>query len=99
MSENFIQKPCFREHLAVRLNKDLQNQLEEAFIQALKLKGYEFEHPLKLYQFVKGRCECHHYLLQKEKVYSVDGMPFFLHKYESVIDAPDFDENNVLTIK
>lgn len=68
-----------------RLHNDLNKQLEDAVIEALKRKGFEFKHPLELETFIKDRCRCEDNVYLKERVYYIDDIPFFLHKYKREI--------------
>lgn len=68
-----------------RLHNDLNKQLEDAVIEGLKRKGFEFKHLLELETFIKERCRCADNVDLKERVYYVDNIPFFLHKYKSEI--------------
>lgn len=67
------------------IQNDLNKQLEDAVIEGLKRKGFEFNHPLELETFVKVRCRCEDNVDLKERVYYVDNIPFFLHNYKSEI--------------
>ena len=76
-----------------RLCDGLNKQLENYLIEGLKRKGFEFENKFELESFVRQRCECIDNLEHKERIYSVDGKPFFLHRYE-IIQQQITEENN-----
>lgn len=72
--------------LTRKLCTDLHSQLEDAIIEGLKRKGYEFETKFELEQFAKDRCRCEDNVHFQERVYYVDDTPFFLHNYKVVFD-------------
>ena len=61
---------------------DLNKKLEGYFVEGLKRKGFEFKHKIELEEFLKERCRCEDNIDLKEKIYYVDGTPFFLHNYK-----------------
>ena len=65
-----------------KLSNELNKKLENYFIEGLKRKGFEFKHKIELESFIKERCTCDDNIDLKEKVYYVDNIPFFLHRYE-----------------
>lgn len=81
-----------------QLQKNLINQLDNACIEGLKRKGFEFEHPYELEMFVKERCRCEDNIHSKEKVYFVDETPFLLHKYNVEFNLDTITENGVTSI-
>jgi hypothetical protein len=76
-----------------RLSSQLNKQLEDYIIEGLKIKGFEFENRLELENFIKSNCRCEDNIDYKERVYYVNDIPFFLHKYE-VIQEPITEYNN-----
>ena len=68
-----------------RLNNELNKQLEDAFIDGLKRKGFEFKHRFELEVFVKEHCRSEDYVQSKQRVYFVDDIPFLLHNYKTEI--------------
>ena len=76
-----------------RLSSQLNKQLEDYIIDGLKRKGFEFENRLELENFIKSNCRCEDNIDYKERVYYVNDIPFFLHKYE-VIQEPITEYNN-----
>ncbi|AOR28943.1 hypothetical protein FORMB_19130 [Formosa sp. Hel1_33_131] len=52
-------------------------------IAGLKRKGFEFKTPLEFSDFIKERCKCVDYASVKKRFYSVDGVPFLLHRYKT----------------
>lgn len=78
-----------------KLHNNLNKQLEDAVIEGLKRKGFEFKHPLELEAFIKERCRCEDNIDLKERVYFVDNKPFFLHKYKyEIITDPSITGNS-----
>lgn len=77
-----------KHELIRNIQNDLISQLEKAFIEGLKRKGFEFETKFALEQFVKKHCKCLDNNNLKERVYTVDDIPFLLHKYETKISNP-----------
>lgn len=75
------------------LYNDLNNQLETAIIEGLKRKGFEFDDKLELELFIKNRCRCEDNIDLKERVYYIDDIPFFLHKYEIKMDLNPITED------
>jgi len=69
-------------NVADRIFNDLNNKLDNVIIEALRHKGFEFEHRIKLEYFIKERCRCEDNIDLKERVYYVDNVPFFLHNYK-----------------
>jgi len=70
-----------------KLCKDLNNQLDSCFIEGLKRKGFEFETKPELEQFIIEHCRCEDNVDFKERVYYVDYIPFFLHRYEVGVET------------
>lgn len=65
-----------------RLANGLCQKLDSYFIEGLRRKGFEFDNRIELEQFIKERCRCEDHTDLKERIYYVDDIPFFLHKYE-----------------
>ena len=64
--------------------KDERNtHLDNFVIAGLKRKGFEFKTPLEFGNFIKERCKCVDYASVKKRFYSVDGVPFLLHRYKT----------------
>jgi len=84
----------FQEDLNRQLVNSLNQKLEDLFINGLKLKGFEFSDKREFEEFIKTRCECIDNLEAKQRIYSVDGIPFFLHNYEPEFCIPDFSNGN-----
>lgn len=78
-----LESPLFIDSVIGRLSSDLNKKLEDYVLEGLKRKGFEFKHQIELEAFVKERCRCEDNIHLKEKVYYVDNIPFFLHKYKS----------------
>jgi predicted ribosome-associated RNA-binding protein Tma20 len=66
--------------------QNLSNKLEDLLIEGLRLKGFEFENKMQLEVFVKEYCTCIDNLEHKERIYSVNGDPFFFHNYEIIYE-------------
>jgi hypothetical protein len=71
----------------------LNNQLEDLVIEGLKRKGFQFKNRIELEDFVSLNCRCVDNIEAKERVYLVNDLPFFLHKYE-IIQEPITEYNN-----
>ncbi len=84
--------------LTNKLHNDMYNQLEDAIIEGLKRKGFEFEGRIELEQFVKDHCRCEDRVDLKEKVYYVKEIPFFLWKYTPEIDFNPIIEDRRITM-
>lgn len=67
----------------------LAKKFESLIIDGLKLKGFDFSTKEELEHFIKQHCRCEDNIQQKERVYYVYDIPFFLHKYESEY-IPDY---------
>jgi len=71
---------------------DLRKKVDDAIIEGLRRKGFEFDNPYDLEVFIKSRCICEDHVGKKQRTYFVDGRPFFLHNYEGdalmVFDKP-----------
>ena len=83
----------FLSSVTSRLFSELNNKLENYIIEGLRLKGFEFENKIELENFIKERCSCVDNIQFKERIYSIDEKPFFLHKYE-IIYEPITEDNN-----
>lgn len=77
-------------HYAIvdQINEGLIRKLESLVIEGLKKKGFEFTDENELRDFIKTRCRRVDHVDKKEHVYFVDDTPFFLHKYEIIIETP-----------
>jgi len=73
----------------------LNNQLENLVIDGLKLKGFEFTNKIDLEKFIKTRCKRFDNIMNKEHIYYVDEIPFFLHKYEVIYEPINYNDNEV----
>lgn len=66
-----------------QLNKALLKQVEEVFIEALKLWGFEFENRAELEGFILERCSSAEMSQTQERFYMVDNEPFLVWKRET----------------
>lgn len=80
------------------LCKCLVNQLDNYLVEGLKRKGFEFENKFDLENFIKQHCSCVDNIEHKERIYSIDGVPFFLHRYE-IIQQEITEENNGIVMR
>lgn len=68
-----------------KINSDINNKLEQLFLDGLKLKGYEFKdldnpmNKLKLIEFVQRYCSKVVNSSNTEETYTVKGEPFLIH--------------------
>ena len=76
-----------------RLCDEVVDNLENLFIEGLKLKGYEFVNRIYLENFIINNVRCEEHQLTKERIYFVNNIPFFLHKYETVDQFNTFQED------
>lgn len=72
----------------------LANEFENIFIKGISLKGFSFENRNDLELFLKTRVTCIDNVQHKERVYSIDGKPFFLHKYEVIYEPMAITDNS-----
>lgn len=75
------------EMLIKRARMELVSKLEGAFVAALSRKGFDFNNRYELTEFVKGHCTATDNTMLKERVYYVDGTPFFIHYYGVSVDG------------
>ena len=69
-----------------RLSSQLNNKLEDLWIEGLKRKGFEFKNRMELENFIKSNCRCEDRTDIKQRTYFVNDIPFFLHCYEIEMD-------------
>ncbi|MFY0481471.1 hypothetical protein ACI6PS_02600 [Flavobacterium sp. PLA-1-15] len=81
----------FAETLISKMSKTF----DEIAIEGLKRKGFEFQDNSELESFVKENCSVIDNIEHKERIYSVHGKPFLLHRYEVVYDLEN--RGNLLT--
>jgi hypothetical protein len=68
-----------------KINSDINNELEQLFLDGLKLKGYEFKdldnpmNRLKLIEFVQRYCCKIVNISGTREAYTVKGEPFLIH--------------------
>ncbi len=77
-----------------RLSDNINKQFDGYIIEGLKRKGFEFSNRHETEQFLRERCTCIDSLEYQEKVYSVDNIPFLLHKYKTEMIMPSMIDNN-----
>ena len=78
--------PLFIAAVLDRLSSQLNYQLEEYMIEALRRKGFEFENRMELRTFILSKCRCEDRTDIKQRTYFVNDIPFFLHCYEIKMD-------------
>ena len=85
--------------ISKKMAEGLTSEFDNLFINGLKLKGYEFNHPAKLHEFVKENCRCEDYPIKKTRTYFVNDIPFFVHFYEIDFnyDISQTETNTTLT--
>ena len=66
-----------------KISYQLNQQLEDLWIEGLKRKGFEFENRIELENFIKSNCRCEDRTDIKQRTYFVNDIPFFLHCYET----------------
>lgn len=87
----------FMNEMTMKISNDLNSQIETAIIEALKLKGFEFENRIELENFIKQRCKCEDNIDLKERTYYVDDKPFFLHMYKPELEIKKVLEDRNVT--
>lgn len=60
-----------------KVTKALNKQLEDAFIEGLRRKGFEFKNRIDLVDFIRNRCRYETDIHQMNRLYFVDDIPFF----------------------
>ena len=60
---------------------ELSMQLDNAIIEGLRKKGYQFESEVERNSFAKEHIEINDYVDKQERVYFAKGIPFFIHYY------------------
>ena len=78
-----------------KMMADLSKQFDDIVIKGLHLKGHDFHNQYELHDFIKTRCSCLDDQMLKQRVYSIDDVPFLLHNYK--IDIK-FDNDDSYTI-
>lgn len=75
------------------ISSELNKKLEDLIIEGLNRKGFKFDNRIKLENFIKENCRCEDHINKKERIYYVNDIPFFLHKYENKMDMKDISGN------
>ncbi len=73
------------------LINQLNDQFDEAIIEGLSRKGFNFECKMEIEEFIKSRCRSEDYQKLQQKVFFVDDIPFMVYKYETKIDETIVD--------
>lgn len=84
LEDLFIQD--YSQKITYNLYKELANKLQNYLIEGLKRKGFEIKNEVELVNFMKANCRIEDHVDKKERIYFVNNIPFFLHKYEPQID-------------
>lgn len=79
-------QPLFLVEAINTLSAQVNNNLEDLFIEGLKRKGFEFGNRMELENFIKHNCRCEDRFNLKQRTYFVNDIPFFLHCYEIEIN-------------
>ena len=95
MSSIETSRKSIMDDVQIKLISDLTKKLEDFIIEGLKRKGFEFDNKTELENFIKTRCECKDDIDLKERIYSVDNIPFFLHRYEISIEPISEDNKGI----
>jgi hypothetical protein len=86
---DFAQDPqSFINYMVARISSELNKNLEDLVIEGLKRKGFEFEDKIELEEFLKLHCKCEDTMDLKQRIYFVNGNPFFVHFYETEMLNP-----------
>lgn len=59
----------------------LAKQMDDVFIEGLRLKGFEFMGRHEVETFVRKRCRCEDNIELKQRMYYVDDAPFLFYDY------------------
>jgi ribosomal protein L1 len=81
-----------------KISLDLERKLEELVFAALEAKGFKFDNTVDLITFLGERCKIIDHVQAKEKVYYVDQIPFFLHRYEVMPELSNLEGGSVKMI-
>lgn len=87
-----------QELIIKNLTEGLCNKFDDVFLEALSKKGFEFKNRKETEEFIKENVTCIDNLQEKQKVFYVNGVPFLLHEYKSVLSEVVII-NNCPTIK
>ncbi len=72
----------FMQSVTNKMVNELNNKLEQLFIEGLKLKGFGFNNRIDLENFISHNCRCEDNRDLQEKIYYVNNIPFLLHVYK-----------------
>lgn len=86
-------------NIVSKLSASICDQLDDSFIEGLRLKGFEFKTKFELECFIKDRCRCEDNTELKERIYYIDNTPFFLHKYETEMNISPIVDDGKTTMK
>lgn len=82
-------------HFTMSVSENINKQMDDIIIEGLKRKGFEFKNKYDLAEFIKSNCRCVENIQLKEKIYYVNDIPFFMHRYKLNIDIKTVVENGV----
>lgn len=82
--------PTVLDQITNELNYSITKQVDDALIEGLKRKGFEFENTNELKEFIKKSCRCEDNTFIKERVYFVSDTPFMIHLYGCNLDINHF---------
>lgn len=73
------------ESIIKNVTQGLFNKFDDIFLEALSKKGFRFDSVQETQDFIKENVTCIDNLQDKQKVFYVNGIPFLLHEYKSML--------------
>jgi hypothetical protein len=89
---------CFIGDVIGRLTNDINTQFDNYIVEGLKRKGFVFKSKFEIESFIKSNCRCDDHYDIKERIYYVNDIPFFLHRYEIKTDLTPITENGTIKV-
>jgi hypothetical protein len=72
------------QHKIIRdLTRQINQRLNEIFIEGLRRKGFYYDDEEELADFVKENCRCEDHTSKSERIYFVNDIPFLIHYYKA----------------
>lgn len=71
------------------------NRIDEILIEALKVKGFEFEDKSSLENFLKTKCKSISNVEEKTITLYVDETPFLMYDFNPIIEPVDMENNSI----
>lgn len=87
-----------QDSLLDKITNGLTKKIDDYFVEGLRRKGFTFNNPLELEDFIISRCTCEDNVQTKEKIYFIDNTPFLLQNYNTNIDLDVKHEDRKITM-